>query len=175
MRKKTYFFNACFGLLCFAFLFVNFSCSNNQPKAAYIKTAEVFAKFNGKKELEARLDKEERTMKTIVDSLTLDLKFLQKKIEQGDKNSKTIEAFQKKQMLLRQKEREFKDAFQYTSQKYTDEIWKQINQYIVEFGEQNKYDFIYGASGNGNLMYGSDAYNITDQVLEYINRKYEGN
>ncbi|MCG8319721.1 MAG: hypothetical protein MI921_09480 [Cytophagales bacterium] len=64
--------------------------------------------------------------------------------------------------------------FENMSNQYTMEIWKQINQYISDYGHANDLNFIYGATGSGNLMFARDAYDITEEVIEYCNKRYEG-
>ena len=44
---------------------------------------------------------------------------------------------------------------------------------IVDLVE-NGYDVIFGASGEGNIMYATDELNITSEVLAYCNKKYSG-
>ena len=56
--------------------------------------------------------------------------------------------------------------------RYTSDIWKHINEGIAEFGKAEGYDFIFGASGNGGIMYADEANDITDRVVTYINLRY---
>ena len=59
-------------------------------------------------------------------------------------------------------------------QEYTSQIWTQINTYVKEYGQQNDYSYILGANGSGSIMYGLESQNITDVVIEFVNKKYEG-
>lgn len=59
------------------------------------------------------------------------------------------------------------------SEKYTAAIWKDINQYIAEFGKEKHCDFIFGANGNGNLMFANEVHDVTDEVIQYVNKRYE--
>ncbi|MFK8101604.1 MAG: OmpH family outer membrane protein [Saprospiraceae bacterium] len=163
-------FLGCCLCLCFGI-----SSCNSAPTVAYIKTAIVFEQFNGKKELERRLLYEEQKRKASVDSLTLELQVLEKQIRAGGQTMQLVKVFEQKRSRLQQEEQAFQKKHQLASEQYTTEIWKQINQYVQVFGEQNGYDLIHGANGSGNLMYGNEAYDITDQVIHFINQKYEGN
>lgn len=60
------------------------------------------------------------------------------------------------------------------SAQYTAESWKLINQYVSDFGKKEGIVFIYGATGDGTLMYADQAYDITEEVIQYINERYEG-
>jgi len=57
---------------------------------------------------------------------------------------------------------------------YDSEIWARINTYVQEFGHENDYSIIFGAAGNGSIMYSDSTVNITQDVLRYMNEKYDG-
>jgi len=48
-----------------------------------------------------------------------------------------------------------------------------ISKYLQEYNSDNEYRFIFSYSFGGGLLYASDALNITSEVLEGINKKYE--
>ncbi|MEX0986536.1 MAG: OmpH family outer membrane protein [Bacteroidales bacterium] len=47
-----------------------------------------------------------------------------------------------------------------------------IEQYLKQYNEDKGYSFIFSYSFGGNLLYGADAYNITDEVIDGINQVY---
>lgn len=53
-------------------------------------------------------------------------------------------------------------------------VWKRLNNYIETYAEAKGYHIILGTNGNGNVMYANKGINITDDILEFSNRKYEG-
>ena len=56
----------------------------------------------------------------------------------------------------------------------SEQVWERLNGYIIEYGQENNYEMIFGASGNGNIMYSKEGFDITEQVINYANEKYEG-
>ena len=50
----------------------------------------------------------------------------------------------------------------------------QLNEYIEDFGEENKLDYIFGANGTGTIMYGNESKDVTKEVVTYVNKKYVG-
>ena len=48
------------------------------------------------------------------------------------------------------------------------------NQYIKDYGIQNNYILIFGVSGQGNIMYANDGLDATEEVIEYVNKRYQG-
>lgn len=128
-------------------------------RIAFIVNQRVFSEFLGKKELEKRLNALRTTNNKSVDSLSFLIRTSSDATaittyQEGIENIKLIE--------------------QQLSEQYTADIWKQINQSVNEFGKQNGYDFVLGAAGNGSLMYASEANDVTDQVIVFINKKYLG-
>lgn len=53
-------------------------------------------------------------------------------------------------------------------------VLSQVNEAIREYAEANGYDAIYGATPDGSILYGSDALDITDELIEVLNRNYSG-
>ena len=144
------------------------------PNTAYVDIHKIFNEFQGKKELEAQLLSRTNRKKSILDSMALDIQVLENRIEKEPKDEKLINQYQSKRSQFTQLQQEFQNQHSAQDQQYTDEIWTQINQYIIDYGKENTFDYIYGASGNGALMYGSSEKNITNELLTYINSKYDG-
>ncbi len=145
-----------------------------QKKVAYINNAVLFESFQGTKEFKLKLKKEDNRRQTIIDSLQLELVNLNNQIQTNPKNEKLIELYKNKGMYSQQLINEFEYLHEKNNQEYTEQIWTQINDYVVAYGKEKNWDYIYGASGNGSLMYGSEEENITNEVIAYINEKYEG-
>ena len=72
------------------------------------------------------------------------------------------------------KETEFQKENQRASNEYYTKIMSRINQYVEEFGKEKRYAIIFGANGQGNIMYAEDSKDITKEVLEYVNSRYNG-
>jgi len=51
-------------------------------------------------------------------------------------------------------------------------IWNRLNPLINSFGKKHDYDIIVGANGMGNVLYGKEAFDITQEVLIYCNKEY---
>lgn len=124
---------------------------------AYVMNQRIFAEFKGKIELEEKLNALRGLHKKQLDSLAAGI------IQPGQDA-----LYQEHLRTLALKEQEL-------SERYTADIWKRINQYIVAYGKKEGYDFIFGASGDGSIMYAGEANDVTDDVVSYINKQYEAN
>lgn len=139
----------------------------------YVDTNLLYEKFEGKIELEKEFSLYVNKQTTILDSLELNIKGLYD--EYQIKPSKELE----KSIILKEKNydrlhQEFSKVSQEQREKYMKELWTQINQYVKEYGDKNKYTVILGANGTGSLMYSKKEIDITEELIEYINIKYAG-
>lgn len=62
------------------------------------------------------------------------------------------------------------EEYQRKSESFERIIWEKINQKVGEYGKEKGYDYIFGAKGDGAIMYAADAKDITKEVIAYINR-----
>jgi outer membrane protein len=105
----------------------------------------------------------------------LQLKMMSTQLEYNKgKDDKEIKLFQIRKQDYLSKEKQFDEDDQRLAEQYSQQIWKQINQYVSDYGKENNFSFIYGASGNGAIMYAQDKYDVTIELTSYINEKYKG-
>lgn len=138
-------------------------------KIAYINTNELFNSFKMTREIDKEVKKVEEIKQHVLDSLADGLKRIQSGIVKVDEQRFS---FLTQEFMI--KRNQFADEISRMKQSNVEKIWKQINQYTADFGKQENYDIILGANGQGSLMYAEDNVNITKEVIEFINRKYEG-
>lgn len=142
------------------------------PKIAHVDAALVFEAFEGKKEMGQRLDQVAKTQQQQLDSIQLELKVLEQAAQQ---NETAKVRWVKLQQYYNALEQEHQAQYYQKSQEYTTAIWKQINQYTQEYGQQQGYDYILGAAGQHTLLYVKTEKDITTEVVDFINQKYAGN
>ena len=143
-------------------------------KTGYIQLQTVFQSFEGKIEMEKRFQQTQWNTQKYLDSLQLQLRQMKLSLEQkeSDKLKNDIQNLKTQYTNIENK------AYQIQSEKaeeYTQQIWNQLNQYIEDFGQENDYDYIFGTEGAGVLMYGDEKRNLTKDIINYINKRYDGN
>lgn len=165
----------------FALLFlvvVSLACSSwiwfHREKVGYIDLGILFDNFLMKKEMEAKLENTQHQKELLLDSMEIQLNILSKRAQANSSDKDLVKTFELQKQEYLMKKQSFEKEGQYSTQQFNNQIWKQINQYIKDFGEEYHYTFIYGAEGSGAVMYGSVDKNITDNVKEYVNKKYKG-
>lgn len=161
-------------LLLLLFVAVFFALKMFIPKVAYINSALLFEEFKGKKDLEARLKKKESEAKLEIDSLQMRLYSTNQQFIQNKSNTQLRDSLVTAKGLYDEKKEQFKKAFSNEIQQYNDQVWKQINQYVADYGAKYGYDYILGNAETGSLMYAKSANDITKDVLIFINKKYDG-
>lgn len=171
MRKiSEYFFILVIMTVLFACFYVWFI-----PRTAYVKVDEVYNSFPLKVELEKQLQTTQKEREKIMDSLKTDLKLLSMKIEaEKSKNVNDINLFYLKRDQLAEKEERFLQDTEAQMQNYKDQIWKQLNQYIKDFGTENGYDYIFGVDDSYQMLFYKERHNITSEMKKFVNGKYEG-
>ena len=91
------------------------------------------------------------------------------------KEQKSIAKLPQLEQQLQQKDAELKQMEAYLSKDVSQQVWNRLNTYIKDYGKVNEYQLILGTQGSGNIMYGEESLDITLDLLEYANTKYEGN
>jgi outer membrane protein len=125
-------------------------------------------------------NKKATTLKANVDSLMGDW---QKELQNYEKerSSMSKKELELKQQLLGNKQEQINNyqqaiqkQIQEEDQKVTQTVINDINTYVKEFGKEEGYRIIFGASGSGNIMYANDVSDLTETVLVALNASYEG-
>lgn len=51
-------------------------------------------------------------------------------------------------------------------------VWKKLNVLIPEYAKEKNIKVMAGANGMGNVMYYDDTYDITEELIQYVNANY---
>ena len=159
-------------ILIIAVGFCIFWSNHNSKKIAYLNTTMLYDGFKLKKELEEKYSKVQLARQNLLDSIKFKIQYISLKGPAISEQEKIqVNDLQRSYLY---KEKEFADENAATAQQYSDQIWKQINQYVDDYGKKHHYDLILGATGQGNIMYARQGDDITKEVSDYINRRYSG-
>lgn len=157
------------------FLFIGymFYQEATKPKVAYLELQKVFNEFSMTKEMSADIDKIQKTQDAQLDTIALRIELF-KRIYGASNSPAIIDSVKQKEYEYYIKKQSFDDNLNKLTSNHNEKIWKQLNQYISEFGRDNNYDYLHGASGNGSIMYADSSNNITKELIIYVNNKYDG-
>ena len=133
----------------------------------------MYDEFVMKKELETKFESVAQMRQQILDSLKLELTILSKSITSKDDIEK-INFFQLKRQEFALKEQNFNESTEQTNEQYKNQIWKQLSQYIMQFGKQNDYTYMLGFENKSSILYGDEAEDVTKSLVVYVNEVYKG-
>ena len=153
---------------------VSYGSIKRERKIAFVLVNDLFNEFDYKKEMEKKYTEAKNARKKILDSLQVDLSVLSGRIKMNTASKEDIELFGAKRNEFGRRMELFEQENEFMSKQFDEQIIKQLNQYVSDFGKENKYDMIYGNTSNGSIMYGTDELNVTKEVVSYINLKYKG-
>lgn len=155
--------------------------SNSQnKKIAVIQLQDLVYGYQGMKDATktytAKMDK----WSAQTDSLENYLKELIQEIRldsiKSDKNKliKDQQIFMyKRQMFFDYKEK-IENGAQAEDKKMTSGVVNQVQEHIKEFAKENGYDLIISNTEMQNVGYAKDAMDVTKELLEFANKKYNG-
>lgn len=153
---------------------------NREQKFVIVDLARLYNEFEMKKQLEGQMTTVTDIRQKALDSLELSLNILSRNIQNMDPaadkaayENKTNEFEVRRRQYLSQQTamNENNEAMQ---QQYNGQIWKQLNQYVEDYGKANGIECIIGGDGSGNVMYSESGLNRTDEVVSYCNERYQG-
>lgn len=145
--------------------------SKENKKIGYLTTIKVFEEFALKKELEEDYKKIQIAKQTYLDSIKLNVQSLSVQEGRDAGREEKIDRLRKAYLL---KENQFNQENEHLYSQYNEQIWNQLNQYVQDFGKEQGYDYLLGASGQGSIMYAQEKEDVTKEVIEYVNNKYRG-
>lgn len=151
-----------------------------QQKVVYVDSAKLLNDYKGMQDARAAYQQKAVTWKANIDTLTNEVK---QQIFQYEKESPKMTAKERQlsQELIRTKQNQlaqYQNALntqaQQEDQKMTGEVVSQINAYLKKYGEAKGYRIILAATEYGNLAYADETLDITEEVLEGLNKEYTG-
>ncbi len=138
--------------------------SNNNKSIVYVDNVKLFDGFYMTKEMKKIGEKEFNARKLILD--TLYLKVQSKSTSDSEKKLLMSQFIKSKEELER-----FNQNF---GGEESAKIWSRIHDYTNAFSKEEHYGLIIGSGNVQTILGASEDADITNKLLYYINKKYEG-
>lgn len=157
-----------------SFVLILASCQEQQ-KIAYIDNAKVVNEYQKKvdfeKEFQVKVTAFNKKADSLERALQIEAQLFQAKA--ANMSQKNAEAeyqalLQKKQMQDYQLQGE-EQAIQGEGQKKIDTLITEVKTFVKDYGEKNQYTYILGANDAGSVMYGTEANDITQIIIDALN------
>lgn len=154
------------------------SCQEQQ-KIAFVNNGEVINAYTEKIEIEARYEKIDADFQKRTDSIgkafqteAQDFQTQAAKMSQQEQQEQYQVLGQKQQRLQQQIQQEQ----QQLGQKFNVEIdsaMSHVKQFVNDYGKENGYTFILGKNEAGSVMFGEEAKDISNEIIEALNADYK--
>ncbi|WP_412560640.1 OmpH family outer membrane protein [Winogradskyella sp. MIT101101] len=153
---------------------------NTSSELVYVDVNKLMEGYERTKVVRADFETKAKTLNANVDSLMVDwqneLKLYEK--ERSSMSKKELELKQQilsnKQQQLNNYQQAIQKQIQEEDKKATQTVINDINDYVKEFGKDNGFKIIFGASGGGNIMYADDVSDLTEDILKGLNAEFRG-
>lgn len=158
--------------------YLGFQARSNPARVAYVDTAVLISQFSEAKKARADLEKFNKTWqdkaKDIKDSMDV---YMQRMGADYNIATSAKKEQMRREMQARNQEMEgFVNSNQKKSfekeKELMDPVLKKINVFMKEYTENQGYDIILGSTTSGNIMGAGKRLNITQAVLDGINKQY---
>ncbi len=152
---------------------------NSGNKFAYIDSSKVMLGFNEasrvKRELDSKKKEWDKDIQGLKDTLSSYVSEMSKEYDNAPQKRKR--ELQDKLAAQNKKLNNYQAAKNREYEKLNKENMKpvidKINMFLQEYGKKHGYDIIFGTSSGGSILFGSDAYDITEEVINGLNQRYK--
>ncbi|MCF2875146.1 MULTISPECIES: OmpH family outer membrane protein [unclassified Tenacibaculum] len=166
--------------LALIFSILTFFLSQNSSELVYVDVNKLLDGYKRTKVVRAEFEKKAKVLKSNVDSLVVDWQ-KELKLYEKERSGYSKKELKLKQELLGNKQQQINNyqqaiqkQIQEADKKATQTVVNDINDYVKEYGKENGYKIIFGASGSGNVMYADESSDLTAVVLEGLNKEFQG-
>lgn len=179
MKKQNILFTLI-SILALIFSLLSFFNSIDKENLVYVDVNKLLEDYTRTKIVRSEFEKKAKLLQSNVDSLLVDWQN-ELKIYEKERSKYSKKELELKQELLGNKQKQvnnYQQAIQKQIQeedkKATQTVINDINDYVKEYGKENGYKIIFGASGTGNIMYAGEDSDLTEKILEGLNREFRG-
>jgi outer membrane protein len=164
-------------LLLVVFAVVLASCS--QTKIAYIDLADVMDEYKAMIALETEMTSKQQQ---VAGQLQGSQAAFQAKVQEYYKNAPSMSASKKQEaeqalqqegQMLQGQQQQASQMLDQENQSKSEVLIKKIDSIVADYSKSKGYGIVLGTQGNGTVMYGDDALNITSNVVELLNADFE--
>lgn len=148
-----------------------------QKEIVYVDSTKLLNGYKGMIEARKEFEKKQNVWQANVDTLTKDVKDAIKKYSRdlalGTDKEKALskELIQEKQKELMDYQTAAKQNAAQDEDRLNQGVFSTVNAYLLRYGKKNGYKMILIAS-NGNIAYAEPSIEITDKVVEELNKEY---
>ena len=144
-------------------------------KVAYVDNNKLIMEYNGAKKAQEEIKIKITQWQANVDTLASELeqKVNDYKQQQIKLTTKQQQSKEEELYKLQQEFYQYREAIQQKAAeedaKVTAEVVEKINNFVKDYAEKQGLAFIFGASGNGNIVFANPDFDITQKIIDELN------
>lgn len=140
-------------------------------RIAYFDYNNVYNDSDIKNKLEKDLKMVGGKRQSELDSMQMELSFMSKRIAENTSSAQEVSNFEELKERFLMLQQKYEEESIRLKETYFNQIREDINEKARMFSEENGYDFVFAAMGDGALMYGKETFDVTDEFKKYVNQK----
>jgi outer membrane protein len=152
----------------------------SRPKIAYVQSSYLLSNYQGFKDASLAYQQKSSLWQSNIDTLAKELTSIKTKYQQdlskltAKEKELSIELIKAKDQQLQQYQQGIQQKAAQEDQTMTSGVVQEVNAFLKEYGEARNYMIIFGATDMGNVVYAREGLDITEEVLEALNKNYRG-
>ena len=154
---------------------------SSNMKIAFVEIDSLLTKYNFWNDLSEQMIKKEENSRTLLNEkgkkLEKEAAEFQRKYENNgfvspERAQQEYQRIQKQQQDLAELQQKLANELAAENQKNSLELRDSINSFLKVYNQDKGYDLIISNTAFDNLLYGNPAYNITNEIVEGLNARY---
>ena len=154
---------------------------SSNMKIAFVEIDSLLTKYNFWNDLSEQMIKKEENSRTLLNEkgkkLEKEAAEFQRKYENNgfvspERAQQEYQRIQKQQQDLAELQQKLANELAAENQKNSLELRDSINSFLKVYNQTKGYDLIISNTAFDNLLYGNPAYNITNEIVEGLNARY---
>ncbi|MCM4167854.1 Outer membrane p25 [Arenibacter antarcticus] len=156
--------------------FAVLSCQ--QEKIGFVDNVKLMEAYKEKSDLEARFktrsDKFTKKRDSISQAFQIEAQAFQAKAQKisQDKAQEEYGQLQQRSQFIGQQLQQEEQELQVKGQTEMDSLVSKVKEKIKTYGKANGYSFILSGGDGGSVLYGTEAHDVTDEVVKILNENY---
>lgn len=153
--------------------------SCQQEKIGYIDNVKLMDEYQQKIDVESKFkvkaDALAKKRDSISQAFQMEAQAFQTKAQSMSQSKAQEEyaAMQQKGQIIGQQLQQQDQQLQMEGQTEMDSIVSKVKEEIKAYGKKNGYSYILGGGDGGSVLYGTEANDLTDEIVKILNDKYK--
>lgn len=143
-----------------------------RPKIGYMRSYDVYQNSKLSQHYNQQIQMISNSRKMALDSMEYTLQDLEAKLLQNKENMELMKAYNSLGENYLRNKKGYDEQIKNLTMQFEEKIWKAINEYTASYGSKQGYDFIYGANGDGALMYADQGHDVTEDLIHDMNEEF---